>query len=318
MTRVSARNWVISKYRRIFYDASNWAGGKWNLVARARKFLAIALAACSVSLLLSLSGCASSAPTLDEDIRASLGTVGILSVGPQPDGIVTGPIGTGREAGRGALRGGGIGGLTGAGAGAIAGLATGPCAPVAVPIFAAIGAGGGLVIGAGAGALYHAVTAIPQEQADEIASVLNDALAARAPQTEFRRQLLMRMRDRAPREVVDLEQGNAEIIPLEPDYGVYAEQGVTTVFEITVAQISFAAEEGDDPELSLVVLTNVRLIRLPENEILWSQGEVAFVSEPRPSSIWNSEPETIGAELEAGFDAIATQISEVMYPDEDE
>src|SRR6185436_11663946 len=117
-------------------------------------------------------GCATSPPPpLKQDVRASLGTIGLISIGPELMADVSGPIGTGKEAGRGALKGGAIGGLSGAGAGALAGLATGPCAPVLVPVFAGIGAAGGLVIGAGTGAIVRGVRAVPTETAESLGTV---------------------------------------------------------------------------------------------------------------------------------------------------
>src|SRR5262245_31226785 len=202
--------------------ASKLAGGKAKLVGLS-KFIATVTAGCSLILLLA-QGCATTAPPppLSQDIRASLGTIGVISAGPQLMADVSGPVGTGREAGRGALKGGAIGGLGGAGVGAIAGLSTGPCAPVFVPLFAGVGAIGGGVVGAGTGAIVRGVNAIPTETAQSLEKVLREAIASRDLPADLRQRVIDRA---AMRQAVDLGATNADPTA-PPGYTAFIESGV--------------------------------------------------------------------------------------------
>jgi len=293
------RKRLVRIHRRCLLRASKLAGGKDRLVGLS-KFFATVTAGCSLILLLAL-GCATSPPPpLKQDVRASLGTIGLISIGPELMADVSGPIGTGKEAGRGALKGGAIGGLSGAGAGALAGLATGPCAPVLVPVFAGIGAAGGLVIGAGTGAIVRGVRAVPTETAESLGTVLRDGLASRDLPKDLRQRVLNRA-SMTPRQTVDL--GALDPDPSAPhDYTAFAENGVQSVLEITVTEIVFDGQGGRDPTFALQMKAQVRLIRVADNEVLWTRDEMISRGADVHVSSW-TDPEL-------GY--LATQIDEVL------
>ena len=77
-------------------------------------------------------------PPADLD-RASLGTVGVYSVGAPPAASLGAPVGVPGQVAKGAAMGGTIGVLSGAGSGALASLACGPFAPVCAVVFGADG-----------------------------------------------------------------------------------------------------------------------------------------------------------------------------------
>ena len=286
-------------HRRCLLRASKLAGGKDRLV-RLSQLFATVTAGCSLILLLAL-GCATSPPPpLKQDVRASLGTIGVISIGPELMADVSGPIGTGKEAGRGAVKGGAIGGLGGAGVGALAGLATGPCAPVLVPVFAGIGAAGGLVIGAGTGAIVRGVRAVPTETAESLGTALRDGLALRDLPKDLRQRVLNRA-SMTPRQTVDL--GALDPDPSAPhDYTAFAENGVQSVLEITVTEIVFDGQGGRDPTFALQMKAEVRLIRVADNEVLWTRDEIISRGADVHVSSW-TDPEL-------GY--LATQIDEVL------
>ena len=290
---------IVWIYRRCLLRVSKLVGGKDRLVGLS-KLVATVTAGCSLILLLA-QACATSPPApLGQDVRASLGTIGVISVGPELTADVSGPIGTGREAGRGALKGGALGGLTGAGAGALAGLSTGPCAPVLVPVLAGIGAAGGLVIGAGTGAIVRGVRAVPTETAESLEAVLRDGLASRDLPADLRQRVLNRA-SMTPRQAVDLGALNRD--PSAPhDYTAFAANGVQSVLEITVTEIVFDGEGGRDPTFALQMKVQVRLIRIADNEVLWTRDEIISRGANVYVSSWTN-PE---------FGYLATQIDEVL------
>ena len=290
---------LVWTHRRLLLRASKLVGGKDRLVGLC-KLVATVTAGCSLILLLA-QGCATSPPPpLSQDVRASLGTVGVISVGPELSADVSGPIGTGKEAGRGALKGGAIGGLSGAGAGALAGLSTGPCAPVLVPAFAAIGAAGGLAIGAGTGAIVRGVRAVPRETAESLETVLRDGLASRDLPADLRQRVFSRI-PMPPQHAIDL--GALSRDPNTPhDYTAFAASGVHSVLEITVTEIVFDGQGGRDPTFALQMKAQVRLIRVADNMVLWTRDEIISRGADAYVSGWTS-PE---------FGYLATQIDEVL------
>src|SRR4051812_46835542 len=108
----------------------------------------------SAAFLILAQGCAtpSSPSPPSADVRASLGIVGVVSVGPSFGAMMLGQVGVTNDVGKGALKGLEVGGLSGAGVGALAGLPCGPFIPICVPLFALAGAGAGALLGAGTGA----------------------------------------------------------------------------------------------------------------------------------------------------------------------
>ena len=302
--------WV---HRRMLIRAAKLAGGKARLVTLS-KIVASVTAACSLVLLLA-QGCATAtppAPPLTEEVRASLGTIGLISVGPQLMADVSGPVGTGREAGRGALKGGAIGGLGGAGVGAVAGLFTGPCAPVFVPVFAGIGAVGGGVVGAGTGAIVRGVNAIPTETADSLEAALRAALAARDLPADLRQRVLGLVPG-APNRVVDLGAGSSD--PSGPnDYSMLAANGIDSALEIRISEVVFDGEGGRNPTFSLSIRAQIRLIRVADNEVLWMRDDIMFRGSEADVSVWTAaESYYLAMELGTNLERLAQQIRDAVF-----
>jgi hypothetical protein len=303
---------LVRIHRRFLIRVSKLVGGKERLIGLS-KLVAMVTAGCSLILLLA-QGCATTSPPapLGQDVRASLGTIGVISVGPELMADVAGPIGTGREAGRGALKGGAIGGLSGAGVGALAGLSTGPCAPVLVPVLAGIGAAGGLVIGAGTGAIVRGVRAVPTETAESLEAVLHDGLASRDLPADLRQRVLKRA-SMTPRHAVDLGALNRD--PSTPhDYTAFAADGVHSVLEITVTEIVFDGEGGRDPTFALQMKAQIRLIRIADNQVLWTNDDIRFRGEDVHVSSWtNPDLDYLTAEFEVILERLAQQIGDAVF-----
>lgn len=305
---------LVWRYRRLFIRASDQLGGKARLVGLSK--LVTTLTAGGSLILLVAQGCATTPPPapLTQEIRASLGTVGVTSIGPELAGDVSGPVGTGKEAGRGAVKGGAIGGLSGAGIGALAGLTTGPCAPVAVPFFAGIGALGGLAVGAGTGAIVRAVNAIPTETAESLEAALNGAVSSRDLPADLRQRVLARA-SAAPAQPVDL--GGTHGDPAGPrEYTMFAANGVHSVLEVTITEIVFAGEGGRNPSFALSIRAQARLIRVADNQVMWSNDQIEFRSPEADVSAWTAqESGHLAAELGSGLELLGQRISNEVFSD---
>ena len=289
-----------------------------------RRRVVLPAAACLATLLLLGQGCRRPAPpSLAEETRASLGPVGVYSVGPPLDASLSGPIGVGKQSLEGAAKGGGIGLASGAGGGALTGaglgLVCGPLAPLCVPVFAlwgaAIGGAGGLLVGSTTGAVNRGVNAIPTDAAEGAKAAFSAALAGRELQAEMRRRVLeVAAGDAAER--IDLGgESSATTVPT-PDYGHFAERGARAVLEVGIARLELDGKGGRNPRLVLVIDARARLIRLPDNHVLWSAEHLTFESPKAELLEWTADDSRLlRSELDHGLDFLAARVAAGVFPD---
>jgi hypothetical protein len=256
-------------------------------------------------------------PRLDERSAASLGTVGVYSVGPTPAAVVDGPVGTGEEALKGAASVGGIGMGAGAGGGALTGagigLACGPWVAVCVPAFALMGAtiGGvaGLVVGGTVGGVQSGTNAIPTDVAENATAAVTAALSSRDLHADLRSRTIALDQGTAHR--IDLG-GDSTRPPSTREYARFAPSGVDTVLEIKVARVALIGE-GNDPDLALAIDAQARLIRLPEGEVLWENQEMMFASAPAKLSAGTADDSRLlKSEVDRGLETLAKRLGEVV------
>lgn len=303
---------------------SSTVGGGIRGVDLSCRRLAVSAAACLATLLLFGESCRRPAPPpLGRETRASLGTVGVYSVGPPLDASLSGPVGVGKQSLEGAAKGGGIGLLSGAGGGALTGagvgLFCGPFVPVCVPVFAIFGAAaggaGGLVVGSTIGAANRGVNAIPTDAADGARAAFSAALAGRELQAEMRRRVL---------DVAGGEGGNRLDLGGEdtldpaptPDYGRFAERGAHAVLEVGIVHLALSGKGGRNPRLVLAIDARARLIRIPDNHVLWSDQHLTFESPRANLSEWTADDSRLlRSELDHGLDFLAARIAGGVFPE---
>jgi hypothetical protein len=256
-------------------------------------------------------------PRLNERSAASLGTVGVYSVGPTPAAVLDGPVGTGKEALKGAASIGSIGLGTGAGAGALTGagigLSCGPflatCVPALALVGALIGGVGGLVIGGTIGGVKSGTNAIPTDVAANATAAMTAALSGRDLQADLRSR------------TIALDQGTALRMDLGGDiapplsttqYARFASSGVDTVLEIKVARVALIGE-GTDPDLTLTIDGLARLISLPRGEVLWEDEKMMFASAPAKLSAWTADDSRLlKSEVDRGLETLAKRLGEIV------
>ena len=273
-----------------------------------RNFVALAAASLIVA------NCASTPaplPRLTEDVGSSLDAVGVITIGPSVGGELDGPVGGSDQVVAGILGGGAIGGVSGAGAGALIGLTCGPIAFFCVPAGAIIGGTGGLLFGGTVGGIASGRAAIPENTAEEIQMVVASAIADHELQSDLRHRVLMNIGSSTAG--VDLGAGGTE--PTEsPDYTAFRNQGIDAVLEMSLTQLGFAGEGGDDPSLVIVLTARARLIGIPTNDILWSVEQVTYQSPMAAFSLWREgDAALLRAEIDNGLEALASQIGEALF-----
>jgi len=261
-----------------------------------------------------LSSCASAPkppPRLADDVRSSLGTVGVITVGPPVGGEVDGPVGVGGQATVGALGGAAIGTAGGFGAGLALGLLCGPGAIICSPVAALGGAIVGLVGGGTYGGIRRGRNAIPESTAAEIHTTLNQAIADRDLQADLRQRVLQHAGNAAMG--LDLGAGATEPVA-SPDYAAMADRGVGTILELSLTQLSFAGEGGSDPTLALVMSARARLIRIADKRELWNVADVTYESPAAAFSLWVTlDSGLLRAEIDKGSEALARQMGEALF-----
>ena len=315
MSKASKGARLIRRWRRMVIAASRKVGGISGLtVLLSRGTTALAFG-CLAALLMSAPGCVTTpktTPLPSAELRASLGQVGVMSVGPALEGTVSGAVGVGQEIGKGALRGGALGGLGGAGTGALLGLGCGPCAPVCVPAFASLGAVGGLVLGSSTGAIYHGVTAIPESTAMQIEASFSKIIADSDIQSDLRMRVT---RASGAVVVLDLGMGNAANIAAAPDDdSLFQPRNVDTVLEVAVVRIVLAGQGGRDPSLVLAIKARARLIHVRDNRVLWSDDQFEFKSASAEFSDWTAKDYALlKLQFANGLDAIAHDIAGKVF-----
>jgi hypothetical protein len=263
-------------------------------------------------LLAATPGCGPVATRSAERDRATLGTVGVYSVGATPAPALAAPVGVPGQVAKGAAKGGTIGVLSGAGSGALASLACGPFAPVCAVVFVPTGAATGLVAGVAVGGATHGVHAVPTATAETIEAALATATAGRDIPAEIRRHVVDGATARVAT-VVDLGGDTVEPVA-QPDYTRFAPQGVDTVLEIAVERIVLAGKGGRDPELGLRIDAHARLVRVADGRVARTYDRLVFRSYEAKASEWTSaDSDLLASELDRGLVAIARRIGDGTF-----
>jgi hypothetical protein len=275
-----------------------------------RKFRHVNIFAAATAIFI-LAACANTKtlPRLNQDDRASLGRIGVVTVGPSVGGRVTG--GVGESAAQGALQGAVGGSLNGALSAVI------HCGPAAV-LCGVLIVPAGLVLGGASGAVRGAINGIPGSTAAEIQAALIRSIADRDLQADLRRGVLQ-YADSADAGA-DLGAGTVTPAP-SPDYASMAGNGIGAVLEISLTQvaleqklISDATRAGNTPRLNLVMAARARIVRVPDGRVLWNAPEVAYESLAAQAATWTArDSDLMKTEIINGTEALTRQIGGALF-----
>ena len=259
----------------------------------------------SVAGLVLTAGCGSHPINLSETDKAQLGTIGVVAPHFAPNiALDTPETGTGGAAGQGALQ--GMGALWSGCAqfgNATAQLGGGILALFVCPILTPIAAAGGAIIGE--------VKAAPKADVEQAKQNIGTAFAQVRIQETLRESVYAAAKSNSSYAIVNLPERGPSA-PDEPvDYRPLAGEGVTTVLEVSVANLVLQGSGGHQP-LKLAMTARARLISVSENREL-TRGGYTYRSEQRPFSEWiASDAQALRAAYERAYQNIAMQIAQTF------
>jgi hypothetical protein len=236
-------------------------------------------------------------PLLSDEVRESLGTIGVVSARFAPKAHLEAPTsGKGSGAAKGAAAGffGMISGAASAGGygGAIAIL----LAPVA-----------GLV-----GAVVGAVEAESAATVEESAAALQNALAELKIQETMRDRVLQVAQEQTRYPFVLLEDRGLTAYGEEVRYSASADEGIDTILEVSVPKLGLLGG-GVNPPLPLVMIADARLISVADGRELYAHTW-KYRSGTRKFVEWaanNAQP--LRDEIDRAYQSLAEQIVKELF-----
>lgn len=250
-------------------------------------------------------GCAPSTyqipPPLSENIRAKLGTVGIVSARFLPKAEFQIPMGKGSATAHGALegfltpfQGGGSAGGGDYGGGAIVILAL-------LPIFTV----GGTVIGA--------VKGVPEEKRKEAETALTNAIAELKIQETMRNHVLNTAKEQTRHSIFIIEDQDPDAPDKEVNYRFLANKGIDTVLEITVPAFGLVGMKEINPPLNFFMTMHTKLVSTSNNVVLYERDFI-YRSGYRKFTEWaanNAQP--FVESFEHAYQSLAEKIVEEIF-----
>ena len=267
-----------------------------------------------LTLFLIQSGCATSprvAALPSEDIRKSLGTIGVVSAQATPKVRFLAPTrvkGAGAAAGR--TAGGALGGLWGGCGQVILGTLETIIVPiltwygcVAVTPFVAVG--GALIGGAGSDAAKanRAAKAKHKAEVKELRPIIDAALDAVATDTPLRDGLIEQARTHHA--FVSVPASDSKKPDKRAHYGSLESEGIDTVLEVSVPRLDFAAD------YAFALTAQARLIRVRDNTVLYT-GTYTFENGARGIFQWTADG---GDKLSSAFASAYRGLAEKIVDD---
>ncbi len=256
-----------------------------------------------LSLLIGQWGCATPRYTLlplpSEEVRANIGTVGVVSARFPPEAQLEAPTG-GKWSGAGK---GAAAGFFGAmQAGAQAGGYGGGLAILLSPVFAM------------GGSIYGAIAAESAEKVQEAEATLNKVVAVLKIQEAMRDRVLQVARNETRQSFVPLEDRGPTIPNEEVSYSSLTSEGVDTILEISVTKFELPGLPlWPNPPPPLIISVCGRLLKSADGTELYGRPWV-YRSGTRKFVEWaanNAEP--LRDEVDRGLQALAEQIVEEIF-----
>ena len=259
----------------------------------------------SIFLIIGLLGCAHTPkvepPTLSEEVKAKLGTIGVVSASFQPTFTSEKPMTKKKAA------------AASAGEGALGCLGVGVSILVAIPasgdplaglVVGAIGLGAIALtpVGAAVGGIVGAVRGVNETETDDAESVLNLSLNDFDIQRTLRDRLLSIAQKKTSYPFIPLDDKGPSFSGEEVNYRLGIPPEVVTILEVTVLQFglsSFSDGPGINPPLSLFMMARVRVVQVSDDEVLY---HFTFSSESKEKKKFTKWAENQGQPLKDGLD----------------
>ena len=209
-----------------------------------------------------------------EELRANLGTIGVVSASFQPEIRLDKPKGKGAAAWHGA----------GVGAALVASAGNG-CYGIGCAGFLAA-----IPVGAAIGSIVGAFMGISKDKMRETEEALNGYLLTLNFQETMRVRFLATAREETPYPFVLLEARGPNALDEEVTYDSLSDRGIDTVLEISVRRCAlWGRRDVIDPLLRLRLAVGVRLIRVKDTKVLYSNVFIDEWGEPFKFSDWGAD-----------------------------
>jgi len=274
----------------------------------------------SIFLIMGQLGCAHTPkvepPTLAEEDKAELGTIGVVPASFLPEFTNEKPM-TKEKAAATSAKAGVLGCLAvGLGAFQVAGSGGDPMAAVGA---AAIGLGAIALtpVGAAVGGIVGAVRGVKEAAINDAESVLNLALNDVDIQRSLRDRLLSIAQDKTPYLFVPLDDQGPSFPNEEVSYRSRTPAEVETILEPSILQFglsSLSDGPGINPPLSLFITTRVRVVRVSDDQLLYTH---TFNHESKERKKYTQWAENHGQPLKDGFqqylDSLPSEIVTTVF-----
>jgi hypothetical protein len=248
--------------------------------------------------------------TPTEEFKANLGTIGVVSASFQPEVRLNKPMGKGSAVLHYAGKGAGVGLWAATQGGGSAGPAGLLVALGLVPVGAAVGSIVGLVKG------------VPWNEIKEPERALKSYLDTVTFQETMRERFLTVARQEPQSRLVPLDVQGPKTPGEEVAYAFLSESGIDTVLEMSVRKCELFNRDrnrGINPHLYLGLVTDIKLIRVADGKVIYSEKFVDQWSNSLKFSEWaanDAEPFREG--LDHAFQylggLIANRLSRIQAP----
>ena len=273
----------------------------------------------SIFLIIGQLGCAHTPkvepPTLSEEAKAQLGTIGVVSASFEPAFMNEKPL-TKKKAAETSAKAGALGCLQ-VGFGAFGAAPAGD--PLGGAVAAAIGLGAIALtpVGAAVGGIVGAVRGVNATAISRADSVLNLALNDIDIQKVLRDRLLSIAQEKTSHSLIPLDDKGPSFPREEVSYRSRIPAEVDTILEPSILQFglsSFSDGPGINPPLSLFVMTRVRVVRASDDKLLYAHTFHYDSKEKKKFTQWaENQSQPLKDGLRRYFDSLPGEIVTTVF-----
>ncbi len=263
----------------------------------------------SLLLLTGQLGCASGPrllpPPPSAQVRATLGTIGVVAARLAPETTVESPTsGKGSGAAKGAAAG---------FFGTAAGLVQSGLFYLAFFPPAALVLGGVVLTGGVVGGVYGAVAAEDAAKVQEAETALKSVLGAEKVQEAMRERVFRVARDQTRHRFVVLEGHDSTSLDEEVSYRSLAREGVNTILEISVPIVGLSGPAGINPPLTVVMTVRTRLVQVGDATPI-HEATLEYRARTRTFTEWAvNSAQPFRDELDHAYQTLAEKIVEELF-----
>ena len=235
-----------------------------------------------------------------EDVRLGLAAVALTSGHFAPKfEIVDGPA---KGARQGAARGALLGAAYTLGGGALGG----PIGLVASTFLLPVGAVGGSILGG--------ITAESAAKVEERVAAVGRSFSARKIRDDLINRVAVTGREQTSGTFTVLAERGPQTVDERAEYRSLAQEGIRTVLEISVVELSLRGRTGEiDPSLSLAMTVRTRLVRTDDNAEIYANSLTYSGGKGRTLIEWLDDVEQLQGDLDRASAVAAEKIVEEVF-----